>query len=446
MLCRSPTYPLWGTTAPAVGVAGQVVALWTYGNASEVFSVGTFTETNLPVDVDPPIASGSFASAWADLYVIGKRGDRFGWYVPQGYSAYIQLALANNVVGTAQAEVSWVPLSDDSDTDVFTTSLSVSSSGTAFNFGGVGGGFMFLDGLRCLTVASATSLVGIQAGFSTTSSVLSRFPLFTPTEFSTAPLVYRATRVTACAALFSNVSQVLNKEGTVDAARLNSKTGALLSGTGSRISTTHPKDRYFGPLEHGLYTYTMPDAESEQFVDHVWDVDNTANGNVPNFVITTPKPVFVLDNIGYKNSIMFSDLDPSSTTTLAVTLAIHLEFRSSSMLFPVGFSTVPLEEYHKVQMALAQLGCFFENPVHWAMIGSAVRAAVAKIAPVVAPYARAALVHGGQMLLNAAAKKLGSQMGTQATLAKPKTKAPAPRAKRNGLQKAKKVVSRPTRR
>lgn len=417
MLCRSPTYPLWGTINPQVGVTGTVKAYWQY-LSGDIATAGSTKILENPTDVDAPTLTPGMSTKWLEYYIIGRRDNRYGIYIPPGADIWLDVTFSTpGIASYSIITLTFVPMSQDDDQDVFQASVGIANGGNAVSFG-QSGGFVFLESIKYETIGSATSFVGIQLGFKTNTSAATMLPLFTPTEFGTAPLVYRSTRVTAVGCLFSNVSQVLNKEGTVEAARLNRATGGLISNTGSKVSTTHPKDRYFGPLENGLYTFTLPDKESEQFVDCGWDADGVAGGVVP-----LTKPVFDLDTIGYKNTIIFADLDPTASTTLAVSLSVHLEFRSSSMLFPVGYTAVQLEEYHRAQMALAQLGCFFENPTHWAALAAAVRTAASKLAPLVMPAVRAAAKAGGQVLLSTAAKQLGNGMGAQARLqkqAKPK--------------------------
>jgi len=374
-----------------------------------------------PKDVDPIVNTFGNKPAWEDKLIIAKWGERYGTYVPAGYNPVMYV---NTTTGQVQGSLEYTFFPSGSDVSFEPIAQSVKVEGSAAQFGASTGGFYFLEGFRVSAVSTADSLLnGISVGFVTTAAVPALFPMFSPTEFYTAPLIYNEVRCTAAAALFSNVSPVMSKEGTVEAARLIAKKGGLLSVTGSAVSTTHPKDRYFGLLENGLYSFTLPDAESENFCHGAWTIDATDSSKVLNL------PVFDLDNIGYKNTIIFSDLESSSSTTLAVTLSYHIEFRSSSMLFPVGFSTVPLEQYHGVQMALAQLGPFQENPIHWSAIATAVRAAVSKIYPIVAPHARTMAVQAGNMLLSAAANKLSKTFGQQKQMAAPTKKLKAQRVK-----------------
>lgn len=266
---------------------------------------------------------------------------------------------------------------------------------------------------------TAVPLSGPSAG--NTASVL--WPVYGPTDYNVSLLPWRGTRATAVGVLFSNVSTVMSKEGVVNAGRVSTEAINIFDPTkySASISTVHPRDRYFGALENGLYTFTLPDTGSEVYRDCA---TNIAIVTPLPAVYVSPKNVrafcFDLSNIGYANLFQFTDIDPTSATTLAVQLDRHIEFRNTSALFPVGFSNVQLETYHAAQMALVRLGVFFENPSHWSAIASLVKKAVGAVAPIVAPYAKQAAVAVGRKAMGYAAKKFGNF--AQAGLTKPKQK------------------------
>lgn len=218
-------------------------------------------------------------------------------------------------------------------------------------------------------------------------------PLLAPPEFGVTSLPYEDNRVTAAAVLFTNVTRVLDKEGTVLAARFASRTAAvdMFSITASQIAGVHPSERYFGPLEKGVYAYTLPDAASEIFRPALVSWFGQAK-----------VPVFDMDRIEYFTAIVFSDLDSTLQTTMAWTIDWHLEFRSQSVLFPRGYSSYPLETYHASQMALARMGTIFENPIHLATIANMARTAAKAVWPIIKPYA----VQGASYLLNKAGQAL----------------------------------------
>jgi hypothetical protein len=246
------------------------------------------------------------------------------------------------------------------------------------------------------------------------------YPISKPVEAAATIVPWKSVRSTAVGALFSNVTAVLNKEGTIKAARVSAETTCVLASSsfGVAIDKVYPKDRYFGPMENGLYTFTLPDSGSELYRD---TLQNSTSQILPVWVaINRPPAVFDLDKLAYANLIVFTDVG-ASDTTLAITVDRHIEFRSSSVLFPLGYSACPLETYHAAQMALVQLGVFFENPAHLGLIGAAVATAIRAVAPYVMPavkqVGKAALMAAGDKLLSMANNKLG-QMSQQAKMVK----------------------------
>jgi hypothetical protein len=161
-------------------------------------------------------------------------------------------------------------------------------------------------------------------------------------------------------------------------------------------------------LEHGLYTFTLPDSGAAEYRDcfRLYGFPN-------NFQATPLTAYFHWDNIGYVNCMVLKDLSDTTTnasSTMAVTLDRHNEFRASSVLFPLGFSSTTLEVYHAAQMALVQQGVFYENPSHLGEIGALIGSAVRRYAPLAAPY----VVKGARMaadkLLAYANNKLGQMV------------------------------------
>lgn len=177
-------------------------------------------------------------------------------------------------------------------------------------------------------------------------------PTLTTTALKYSSLPFENTRVTAAAVLFTNVTKVLNKEGTVAAARLNPEVTDVWNFSASGYDNIHPAEKYFYGLEKGFYTYSAPSTDLARFWDYA--VDNTA--------LTETVPAMRLDNNALVNSWLFSD--PDGETSLAVNLDWHIEFRNTSQLWPVGLTAVTLESLHQAQLALVAAGFFFDNVDH----------------------------------------------------------------------------------
>lgn len=257
-------------------------------------------------------------------------------------------------------------------------------------------------------------------------------PVVGPVEADTVTTPWLNTRCNAAAVLFSNVTSVLNKEGTVNAARLQLEAFSLFQPGiwESAMAKVHPKDRYYGPLENGLYTFTLPEAGSEKFRDCL---------DTPAWVNVLRPVVVELDSLAYANLFVFSDLDGAAASTLAVTLDRHIEFRATSVIFPLGVSTAALETYHGSQVALVNQGVFYENPVHLSAIAGLIGKAVSSVAPIVAPYARQAAVAVGKAALGYGMKKFGQM--AQAGFTKPRQPQP-----KKAQPAGKKTVARRARR
>lgn len=190
-------------------------------------------------------------------------------------------------------------------------------------------------------------------------------PLCYPVEFSNSTLPWFATRTTAAGFLGSNVSQVLNKGGTVLAGRISPNVVSIWDVTSTYVNGLHPAEKAFLPLETGVYTYVPPSTDLVNF----WDYTAPSNPGLP---------VYRLDNDSMCN-VMYVTAS-AVAETLACTIDWHIEFRTSSALFPIGLCTMTLETLHQAQIALAAVGFFFENPDHKKILSSVI-GAVKKYGP-----------------------------------------------------------------
>jgi len=211
-----------------------------------------------------------------------------------------------------------------------------------------------------------------------------------PLELVNSRTPYADTRCSACAALFTNVTKVVNREGTVLAARLNASRLGFSKGPWNFVfadlSSVHPAERYFGPLEKGLYTYTAPTAEAEVFAECYTEVDTLVTFPDTMAGVMRFTGLSTIADMSFFNAIVFTDDDVATTTNMAVTNSVHLEFRTTSSLFTTGYSAIPLEAYHAAQLALCSTGYFFENPIHWAALGALLLRGLRAAVPIVAPY------------------------------------------------------------
>lgn len=206
------------------------------------------------------------------------------------------------------------------------------------------------------------------------------FPLVFPSEFVNSSLPWYSTRLTAVAALFTNVTQVLNKSGTILAGRIAPQVLSPWLVTSAYVNALHPSEKAFLPLETGFYTYAPPSTDMADF----WDYTLPTGGSSSSAVSPRSAPLYRLDNSSLVNIAYFTP--GGADESLAVTASWHIEFRTSSALFQIALSGMQLETLHQSQLALARAGFFFENPTHSAILQKIIAAARA-----VAPYAAAAL-------------------------------------------------------
>lgn len=332
-------------------------------------------------------------------------------------------ALGTTAAGNCSTRVSlpatsgsgyWVrPRSIDISVSVASTSVAIGPTLTIFTCAGTAtfSGSTSTQGTYNITPVSTTGFM----------------PLVIPAEFANSQLPWYSTRTTAAALLGTNVSQVLNKGGTVLAGRVAPQVVNPFSVPSSYINSLHPAEKAFLPLETGVYTFAPPSTDLAEFWDYTL---NTSTGALA-------APLYRLDNTSLVN-VMFLTAT-AVAEQLAVNVDWHVEFRTSSALFQIGLSPVTLETLHQAQIALATVGFFFENPEHKKIL-SAVIAAAKKYGPaalgVVNPTA-GKVAAGAVKILSSKPKnqmKSTSAAASGMTPKQPKPKAP----KKKGAGKKKK--------
>lgn len=190
-------------------------------------------------------------------------------------------------------------------------------------------------------------------------------PLTVSPEFSNSHLPWAATRLTAVGALFTNTTKVLNKEGTVLWGRINPVVYDPFIVTSTTIQNLHPAEKAYLDLEHGTYAYNPPSTDLADFTPYILRLLPNSASN------SAIWPVYRLDNRAFAAVGFFND--PDGGTNLAVNLDYHIEFRTSSTLFQIGVSTMPLEALHAAQIVLLKAGFFFHNEDHGAVIARIVK-------------------------------------------------------------------------
>jgi hypothetical protein len=421
MVCRDPAFPVWATQA--LSGSSSIYSMIT--GSGDAFTVHASNTQLIPIG---PLAN--FYTNTGSVYALSPyttpiltyHGERYFYNMTGRVGFEFWFLTSPGVTGMA-ASLAIIDSKQEITNHVISTAMWLSGTTVGFSIALPAGtvGFRLTDlninVTTSATVASlaygittetASSAVPLSAPTGAGPSVL--FPICKPVEAASTTVPWKAVRSTAVGALFSNVTAVMNKEGTIKCARVSSESTSCLAyqNFDTAIDTVYPKDRYFGAMENGLYTFTLPDTGSESYRDVL------VNGTPEVAPVWPGSQAYVanfdMDKLAYANIIVFTDIG-TSDSTLAITVDRHIEFRSSSVLFPLGYSRLQLETYHAAQMALVQLGVFFENPVHLSLISAAVASAVRSVAayayPVVKQVGQAALIAAGDKILSLANKKLG---------------------------------------
>lgn len=382
MLIKSSTMPLWTDAVAPAPIS------WTLGWNSAV-PVGTPPAVSNIYPLSPEarfFASGVLNDNAIGLKVVGASVPPGGYpivgelnsfpyvYFPRGASVTV-VAFGSAVPASgASMEVEYVDLGGVVTTA--TIALNAPNVGTAGYKGYLKtfpltfSAFMrplsisYNDSWYCsnvsVTVANAVPAVTNDAGnlslnYTGQAVVPLLIPAVKPPALDISAIPFSNTRVTALSALFTNVTKVLNKEGTVMAGRFNPTTMDVLDVTMSDYSQLAPCEKYFFGLEKGFYTYMPLQTDVAEFADDVWDLPSVTSAS-------TRTPWLHLGRTALISTFRFDD--PDGGTSLAVNLDWHVEYRNSSVLWPVAVSALSLEEAHRAQLVCLEAGFFFDNVDH----------------------------------------------------------------------------------
>lgn len=442
-LCRDPCHPLWmERQCTAVGaflesVQGSVVTWNIPGRSNNVLIVPWWARLNGVVgtgqSVDGATVDGATMADFAVLANVNGEAQQ-ALFIPPTSMFHVRIYTAAAGGGSGiELEFGFQVGGEEYVSTVLATSVA-----TGFEFSHAAGspippssgtgttpyGFVWLRAWRTTgTAPTAANSPFLQYGWVTggnfaapTGTRTLFLPYQMPPEFNNSVLPYNRARLNASAALFTNVTAALSKEGTILAARLKPAVVDPWSFTVGNLNSVHPSLRYFGPLEKGLYTFTTPGGNLESFTDNVLTLASNSATN------STSRPLFNFQDIGIYNAIIFSDLGSAAVgTQLAVSQYAHIEFETTSSLFTIGVSNQPLELLHSTEVALLKFGHFHENPIHWSVLTAAVKEAVKFLAPIAAPYvqqfAHYAIKRSTDYLTGKAA---GDRAMTQKTLNEPR--------------------------
>jgi hypothetical protein len=380
LLIRHPLVPLW-MSGTFTGTFVQYQTL--FATATEGASGSqSATVVNIPLDDSAYFVNTGTLPSWLGnnvvnnpRYTIPIGVDKIlgvdYMYVPPGALAVVQVTFGASTACGGQINIyNWT--GPGSEELVGTVTNSGNTNQLNYTFSVVGGWYRWGNGEFYSSTTTSLSVAfypgwitgGTPAAPSGTLNFL--WPFNIPSEFiADTPYPWADTRVNSASALFTNVTEVLGKSGTVLAARLIAEDGYWVPAP-IVVSSRAPTEKYFGALEHGVYSFTSPSPESQVY-QRAWRQATTSSYN---------NPVVYLDSLGYGNQFIFTDNNNSPYGQLAVTVNWHIEFRTSSILFPNAVSVTPLEELHRAHVAVGMLPNFMQNEQHMdylKMLGSAIR-------------------------------------------------------------------------
>lgn len=383
MLTRQASFPLWTTTIPTenyrysvcYGSTSSGTGGWlcneairyqaTAATAASTFNPGatgaTTLGTGIPYGVDSAcgplpfvwMPAGYFLNVYTGTATAADttfKVELEAWTSPGEFRSILTTSdvvvgagLRSGVLGISNPSGVWVRVRGVS-VDMTTTSVNVALT--------------FIANGSSYTYTAGAADMGTFSNLTTPNA-----PLFMPAvispEVGNSQLPWLSTRLTAVGVLFTNVTQVVNKAGTVLCGRLNPCSVNPFTATTAAISGLHPAEKQLLGLENGAYTFCPPSTDLVLFTDYII---SDGGGAVPALS-------YRLDNSSLVNVMFFSS---PVVETLAVNLDWHIEFRTTSTLFQIGLSTLTIEQLHQAQLALVSAGFFYPNSTHKAALKSAV--------------------------------------------------------------------------
>jgi len=406
LLCRQAAYPLWleYTRTQQGGAVAQAFG-WPLNNAYGVVTAGDrnsytvhagslYAKSGVVSTGNPmiPTISGAISPP-AEHPVAGlddKTGNGYYMYAPKGSKMYVifnsNTTVATNqllvrvgfeywkgpgevsidqgelgitvLVGKNNAMATATNFADNTWTRI--TSVTLNSASAQIGTASIS--IVIVTGGTATHLPSALNDCGDVTVTQDLSTNGFLWPATVSPEFSITTIPWTSTRTTAVAALFTNVTKVLNKEGTVLVGRVNPNVKNPFTCLSNDVTGLHPAEKAQLALETGLYTYCPPTTDMVFFADYTSNAPNTYSGVNDATIV----PIYRLDNDSFVNVGFFND--PDSGTALSINLDWHIEFRTSSTLFQIGLSTITLDSFHTAQLALVSAGFFFENFDHKALL------------------------------------------------------------------------------
>lgn len=404
MLMRQASYPLWLEQSLAsylTTVNYYAIDLSFLNGVTEVYSRISDIPSSAGCRNTPASASLvgiSGATIPPHVYpILGKQPHCVYTYVPAGAAYGFLFSTTNNLAATFEVAVQYEVWTTTDETRQYSTisasttnttgiivcplgagtlvtpqsiyvrpiSVTVRRTDTAWTFDNII--VTVVVGSGTPTYATSITSRGIITAGAVASIML--LPVGAPPEIEVSERPYSDTRVTAAAVLMTNVTKVLDKEGTALAGRLEHNSGSY-NFSQATLSTLHPAEKAFLPLATGLYTYAPPSTDMSGFYDYTSRlglIDGAGGITYMNV------PSVRLDNQALVNCFVLADPDTTTRSSFALNVDWHVEFRNNSTLFEIGMSSITLEAYHQAILQLVSHGFFFSNDGHQSLIGKIIK-------------------------------------------------------------------------
>jgi len=382
VLFAQPACPLWGSAV----LQSTGVEYLTYAS-TQVLNFAAFTVVTVGV-VEPQTVTAISSLPYGltgSSFPIGVMSGEPYIYKPattfgdaaggKGCRFFVRVVLNGNTgtpTGTMMATVRWWIRANETIEENISLAGTANGTFTGYSNASVSNWFSWvkLDSVVVQTTISATGTnagVSVSMGWVTTSgtpnylvpagNINALVPLLTaPPQLSASKIPWLDTRSTALALLATNTTKAINKEGTVNCARVSLNTDRYscpaFAPSVADITNTHPSLRYFGAMEKGAYSFVPPSQELQEFKDCIYSFQSGQ------------APAFDLDNLENANVLIFSDPDSNTISNLALTLDQHVEFRTTTTIFDVAVCSTSMPEFHQASVAVSKITPFTENWIH----------------------------------------------------------------------------------
>lgn len=183
-------------------------------------------------------------------------------------------------------------------------------------------------------------------------------------------------RVNAASLLITNTTSLMNRQGTVLAARLGANE---LFGPNAAGRLARAAEKYSGDAALGCYTFKDFSDWDETFRDHIMQASMMPP---PNYGLS-----FDLDCTNYTHVILISGTSVENRYT--VTLSAQLEFRTDVARYAKGVAADRFDDLCEARKVInSEETWFYENPLHMRQIYGFLKSAIRSIGKM-APYAAA---------------------------------------------------------